>query len=93
MVASTSIEVSHSVKDGWHIFEAVQMPGLYVAHTDPRIAFGEVSTAIEKLVMLDTGMKVLVAPEMAFSDFIGSVRSSLTAAAALQRFNLFKDAA
>jgi hypothetical protein len=93
MVTSTSIEVSHRVEDGWHIFESVQMPGFYVAGKDPRRAYSDIGPSVEKLVKLDTGWDVRVAPEIPFDQFISSARSDLTAAAAMQRFTLFKDAA
>ena len=93
MVTSASIEVSYRCEDGWHIFKCKEMPGLYVAHRDPRQGFLEVGPAIEKLVKLDTDMDVRVAPEVSFAAFIGSARSALASAVALQRFNLFKEAA
>lgn len=91
MVTSTSIDVSYRAEGGWHIFQADQMPGLYVASRDPLVAYSAVGPSIEKLVKLDTGYDVRVAPEVPFSDFIGAARAALTAAATRQRFNLFKE--
>lgn len=93
MVASASIEVTHKEVDGNHIFEAEQMPGLYIASADPRVAFEAIAPAIEKLIKLDTGMVVRVAPEIPFTKFISTTRSEKTAAVARQRFNLFQEAA
>lgn len=93
MVASTSIEVTHKVVEGFHIFEAEQMPGLYIAHRDARRAYKAVGPAIEKLVELDTGMTCRAVPDIPFDAFISKARAELTNAAAHQRFNLFKQAA
>lgn len=93
MTASTSIEVTHKVVDGWHIFESEQMPGFYVANRDPKRAYEAVAPTIEKLVKLDTGFDCKALADEPFDQFISEARSDLTAAAARQRFNLFKDAA
>jgi len=93
MVASTSIEVTYKSIEGWHVFEADQMPGFYIAHRDPKRAYEAVCPAIEKLIELDTGMVVRVAPEVPLSEFIDNARAALTRAAASQKFNLFKEAA
>ena len=69
------------------------MPGLYIAHRDPRRAFNAIGPAIEKLVELDTGMNVRVAPEVPLNEFISTARAALSSAVARQRFNLFKEAA
>jgi hypothetical protein len=93
MVASTSIDVTHKVVEGWHVFESEQMPGLYIAHRDARRAYKAVGPAIEKLVGLDTGMVCRAVPDVPFNVFISKARAELTNAAAQQRFNLFKQAA
>lgn len=93
MGKSSSIEVSYRCEQGWHIFEAAQMPGLYIAHQDPRRAFNAVGPAIEKLVKLDSNLDVQVAPEMPFADFVGNARAALVGTKARQRFNLFQAAA
>ena len=93
MVASTSIEVTHKVAGGFHIFEAEQMPGLYVAHRDARRAYRAVAPAIEKLVELDTGVVCQAVPDIPFAEFISKARAHLTNASARQRFNLFQQAA
>lgn len=94
MVASTSVEVTHKVVRGWHIFEAEQMPGLYVANQDARRAYDAVGPAIEKLIELDTGLSCRAVPDVPFSQFISTTGSELAvAAAARQKFNLFKEAA
>ena len=93
MVASTSIEVTHKLVEGSHVFESEQMPGLYIAHRDARRAYKAIGPAIEKLVELDTGMSCIAVPDVPFDVFISSARAALTNAAARQRFNLFKKAA
>jgi hypothetical protein len=93
MVTSTSVDVSYREVDGWHIFQADQMPGFYVSSRDPLKAYEAVGPTIEKLVKLDTGFDVRVAPEVPFSDFIGAARAAMTVAATRQRFNMFKEAA
>lgn len=89
MGTSASIDVSYRCEDGWHIFEAVDMPGLYIANHDPKRAFNAVGPAIEQLIELDTGRQVQAAPEVSFADFIGSNRTPM-AGSAHQRFNLFQ---
>lgn len=93
MVASSSIDVTHKVVEGYHVFESMQMPGLYIAHPDPLSAFKAVGPAIEKLVKLDTGMTCTAVPDIPFEVFISKTRAELTTAAARQRYNLFKQAA
>ena len=93
MVASTSIEVDHKVIDGWHVFEADQMPGLYIANRNARRAYKAVGPAIEKLIALDTGMTCQAVPEVPFAEFISNARAELINAARRQKFNLFKHAA
>lgn len=96
MVISASIDISYKLVDGWHIFEAEQMPGFYVANQDPRRAYNSIGPALEQLVKLDTGFDCRVAPDVPLKDFIASLRSDLTSACreqAKQRFNLFKEAA
>jgi hypothetical protein len=90
MGSSTSIDVSYRCEQGWHIFEAAQMPGLYIANHDAQRAFSAVAPAIEQLLQLDTGMQVQAAPEVSFADFIGGAASSVTGSH--QRFNLFQTA-
>jgi hypothetical protein len=96
MGISASIEVSYKLVDGWHIFEAEQLPGFYVANTDPRKAYDAIGPTLEQLVKLDTGMDCHVAPDVPLTSFIGNLRADLTSACKnqqRQRFNLFKDAA
>lgn len=93
MSDSTSIEVTHKVIDGWHIFESEQMPGFYIANMDPKRAYEAVAPAIEKLIKLDTGFDCRAIPESPFEQFISNARADLTIAAGRQRFNLFKEAA
>lgn len=93
MVTSTSVDVTYKTVEGWHIFEADDMPGLYIAHRDPRRAYNAIGPAIQQLIKLDTGMDCRVAPEIPFGEFIGTARAELCAAVGRQRFNLFKEAA
>jgi hypothetical protein len=93
MASSTSIEITYKVIEGFHIFEAEKMPGLYIAHRDARRAYRAVGPAIEKLIELDTGMSCRAEPDAPFEAFISKARADLTCAAAHQRFNVFKQAA
>jgi hypothetical protein len=70
---TTSIEVRHRQIDDWHVFTSTDLPGLYVANKDAKTAFNDVSTAIEKLLLLDSNMSVAASPEMEFSQFINRV--------------------
>lgn len=92
MVISTTIDVDYRHVDGWHIFQAVAMPGFYVAHRDPRRAYEAVGPAIEKLVKLDTDIDCKAVPDVPLKEFISGVRADLTVAQS-KRFTLLKDAA
>jgi len=74
--AKTSVEVKYKGVDGWHIFESDELVGLLVASKDPAIAFADVPTAIEQLLMLDEGIKCKAMPEMTLDEFLGSLRGT-----------------
>jgi hypothetical protein len=73
---TTSVCVEYEAKHDWHIFKSDDIYGLYVAHKDARVAYADVKTAIEKLVLLNEGVKCTVEPELAFEEFISSIKSA-----------------
>lgn len=72
--AKTSIEVKYKGVDGWHIFESDELVGLLVASKDPKTAFNDVATSIEKLLMLDEGITCTARPELTLDDFLVTVK-------------------
>lgn len=67
---STSINVQHKYRDGWHVFYSDDMPGLYVASDDPRKAYDDIAPSIEKLIKLDTGVSVTAKPQLSFDEWL-----------------------
>ena len=75
MVLQTSILATYKSVDGWHVFQADEMPGLYVASRDPAKAFDDVALSIKTLVRLDTGVECTVTPEKPFKEFLNSIKT------------------
>lgn len=48
-----SINVRHKYAGGWHVFFSEELPGLYVASQDYKIALDDVGPAITKLIELN----------------------------------------
>lgn len=90
MGITTSIEIDYKCVDGWHIFRAKEMPGLYVANRDLNSAYETVGPAIEKLMLLDSNLECRALPVVPFGQF---VRGRATALAGAHQFTLLKEAA
>lgn len=75
MTLQTSILATYKSVDGWHVFQADDMPGLYVASKDPVKAFNDVALSIKTLVKLDTGVECTVTPERSVKEFIASIKA------------------
>lgn len=72
MTGRTSILVEYKNADGWHVFTAQSLPGLYVASKNPRRAYDDVATAIQMLLKLDLGIKCEVVPETTLEEIMES---------------------
>lgn len=73
--SSVQVKYKHTL-DGWHVFNSDELPGLYVASQDAEAAYNDVATAIEKLLLLDEGVKCKIRPEVPFSQFLAFLRSA-----------------
>ena len=70
MAAKSSIAVAYKHVEGWHVFTSEELPGLYVASRNAERAYSDVAIAIQKLLKLDFGQDVTVAPESPLSVFL-----------------------
>ena len=70
----TSVSITYTAKDGWHVFASDELPGLYVASRDLATAYNDVGRSIEALLMLDEGIACVVEPEVAMDEFLAALR-------------------
>ena len=70
----TSICVRYKCVDDWHVFQSEEVPGLYIASRDARLAFEDVAPAIKLLMKLNEGVDCEVVPEASFKEFIAAAR-------------------
>jgi hypothetical protein len=63
------------VKDGWHVYTCDQLPGLYVAHPDDRVAYNDVPKAIAALLKLNFGLNCTVNHKVPYQAFIRASES------------------
>lgn len=71
---TSSVCVRYKYADGWHVFQSDDIHGLYVANKDARTSYNDVQVAIEKLILLDEGLRCTVQPEMTFDEFISCLK-------------------
>ena len=71
---TTEVVVRRTVKDGWHVYTCNELPGLYVAHQDDRIAYQDLPQAISLLMRLDDGVLCTVSHKLSYSEFLQRVR-------------------
>jgi len=76
---TTEICVRKTVRDGWHVYTCKELPGLYVAHKDDRIAYNDLPEAIRKLVKLDDGVDCTVSHKLTYAEFVQQARLSQAA--------------
>jgi hypothetical protein len=86
-----AISVKYRNIDGMHIFTSPDVRGFYVASTDPREAFEEVSCGLQIILRLNENVDARVEPVMAVEDFlrligVGDARSSSPAVVDAARF-------
>ena len=67
-VIQTQVKVHKHMRDSWHVYTCDQLPGLYVASKDHRIAYEDVPFAIRELIRLDFGLECVVAHQRAYPD-------------------------
>lgn len=78
---TTEVLVRRTVKDGWHVYTCDELPGLYVAHTNDRVAYNDLPKAIGALVRLDDKVECTVTHKLAYAEFVQRVKLSETAKA------------
>jgi len=75
VTTTTSICVRYKYHaQGWYVFEADELPGLYVASRDAKKAFDDVAPAIKMLLKLNEGIDCTIVPALSFDDFIATVK-------------------
>ena len=52
-IVPTEIRVSYREHLGWHLFTCKELPGLFVANKDWKLAFSDLPKAIRSLLVLD----------------------------------------
>ena len=67
---STEISVSYRERDGWHLFDCDELPGLFVASQDRRRAFADLPDAIRMLLKLDYKRDVVVSHKLTYAEFV-----------------------
>lgn len=73
---TTSICVSYKCADDWHVFSSDDLPGLYVASKVAKVAFEDVATSIEKLILLNENIHIKAVPELSFKQFIEKIEGA-----------------
>ena len=63
------------IKDGWFVYTCDQLPGLYVAHPDDRIAYDDLPRSISALVKLNYGVDCTVAHKVSYKEFVRACAS------------------
>ena len=61
--------VERTERDGWYVYTSEQVPGLYVASLDDRIAYEDVPTSISILMEHDLEKKLRVRHQQTYSEF------------------------
>lgn len=67
---TAEVRVRRRAKDGWYIYTCDQLPGLYVAHVDDRVAYHDIPRSIKALLKLRSNLECDVAHKVSYSDFI-----------------------
>ena len=77
---TTEIQVRRRVKEGWHVYTCDQLPGLYVAHQDDKVAYNDLPKTIQLLVKLDDGIECTVSHKLTYAEFVQRIRLEQRAA-------------
>ena len=67
---STEISVRYCERDGWHLFTCGDLPGLFVASKDRKLAFSDLPDAIRMLLKLDFKRNYVVSHKLAYEEFV-----------------------
>jgi hypothetical protein len=68
--SETTICASYKCTDGWHVFSCDDLPGLYVAHKDAKVAYDDVALSIQTLMKLDRNIDCQVRPVLEFHEWL-----------------------
>lgn len=71
MTNVTTIEVNYKHVEGWHVFTADSIPGMYVASKDAELAYNDIAPSLQQIIELEFGVKCEVMQELPFAEFIG----------------------
>ena len=67
---STEICVRYLARDGWHVFTCEELPGLFVASTDRKLAFSDLPNAIRMLLKLDFKRDYVISHKLTYDEFV-----------------------
>ena len=68
MTAPISFQIQYQYRDGYHVYSSTELRGLFVAATDGKAAFEDVSKSIELLLKLDHGIQCSVIPAESYGE-------------------------
>ena len=71
----TEVSVRRKAQDGWFVYTCDQLPGLYVAHADDRVAYDDLPRSISALIKLDFGMDCTVVHKVSYREFVRACAS------------------
>lgn len=66
---ATVIHVGYRYIEGYHVFTSEDVYGLYVAEKDSQKAFDAVAPSLQKLIMLNEGVKCVVEHAQTYIEF------------------------
>ena len=67
---STEIRVRYRERDGWHVFTCEELPGLFVASMDRKLAFSDLPDAIRMLLKLDFKRDYVISHKLTYGEFV-----------------------
>ena len=66
---STEVTVKRRASDGWYVYTCSELPGLFVASEDDKVAYNDVPESIRALIKLDYGVKCSVSLKLGYGEF------------------------
>lgn len=73
--ASTVVIVTRKERDGWFVYTSDDIPGLYVANRDDRVAYNDIPASIRLLVKLNDGIDCQVSHAVSYTEFVRQLRA------------------
>ncbi len=67
---STEICVRYLARDEWHVFTCEELPGLFVASQDRKLAFSDLPDAIRMLLKLDFKRDYVISHKLTYEEFV-----------------------